>query len=67
MTVQWFRVLETYEKPQGGFVTHGPRCPGIVSSDGLTGLFVHPGDPRWTQVVPVEHLEEAPDAKHPRG
>ena len=26
----------------------------------------HPGDAQWTEVVPVEYLEEAPEAPKPR-
>jgi hypothetical protein len=38
----------------------------VLSDDGLTVLFTHPGDAQWTEVVPVEHLEEAPEAPKPR-
>ena len=58
MRVQWYRVKKTYEKPHGGFLAIGPRYPGVLSDDGLTVLFTHPGDAQWTEVVPVEHLEE---------
>jgi len=57
---------KTYEKPRGGFLAIGPRYPGVVSDDGLTVLFTHPGDAQWTEVLPVEYLEEAPDAPKPR-
>ena len=40
--------------------------PGVLSDDGLTVLFTHPGDAQWTEVVPVEHLEESPEAPKPR-
>ena len=40
------------------FLAIGPRYPGVLSDDGLTVLFTHPGDAQWTEVVPVEHLEE---------
>ena len=33
----------------------------VPSSDGPTVLFVRPGDPRWHEVVPVQHLKDAPD------
>jgi len=66
MRVQWFRVKKTYEKPQGGFLAIGPRYPGVLSDDGLTALFTHTGDAQWTEVVPVEHLEEALEAPKPR-
>ena len=39
---KWFRILKTYEKPQRGFLAHGPRYAGVVSDDGLTALS-HPG------------------------
>jgi hypothetical protein len=66
MRVQWYRVEKTYEKPQGGFLAIGPRYPGVLSDDGLTVLFTHPGDAQWTEVVPIECLDEAPDAPKPR-
>ena len=66
MRVQWYRVKKTYEKPQGGFLAIGPRYPGVLSDDGLVVLFTHPGDAQWTEVVPVEDLEEAPEAPKPR-
>ena len=37
MTVHWYRVKKTYEKPQGGFLAIGPRYPGVLSDDGLNG------------------------------
>ena len=43
-----------------------PRYPGVLSDDGLMVLFTHPGDAQWTEVVAVEHLEEAPEAPKPR-
>ena len=66
MRVQWYRVKKTYEKPQGGFLAIGPRYPGVLSDDGVVVLFTHPGDAQWTEVVSVEHLEEAPEAPKPR-
>jgi len=66
MRVQWYRVKRTYEKPQGGFLAVGPRYPGVLSDDGLTVLFTHPGDAQWTEVVDVEQLEEAPEEPHRR-
>jgi len=38
----------------------------VLSDDGLTVLFTDPGDAQWTEVIPVEHLEEAPEAPKPR-
>jgi len=35
MTVQWYRLKKTYEKPHGGFLAIGPRYPGVLSDDGL--------------------------------
>ena len=61
MRVYWYRVKKTYEKPRGGFLAIGPRYPGVLSDDGLVVLFTHPGDAEWTEVVPVEHLEESPE------
>jgi hypothetical protein len=66
MTVQWYRVKKTYEKPHGGFLAIGPRYPGVLSDDGAVVLFTHPGDARWTEVVGVQYLEEAPEAPKPR-
>ena len=37
-----------------------------LSDDGLTARFTHPGDAQWTEVVPVEHRDEAPEAPKPR-
>ena len=56
MRVQLVRIKKTYAKPQGGFLAIGPRYPGVLSDDGLTVLFTHPGDAQWTDVVPVEYL-----------
>jgi len=61
MRVLWYRLKRSYEKPQGGFLAIGPRYPGVPSDDGLTVPFTHPGDAQWTEVVDVEHLEEAPE------
>jgi hypothetical protein len=67
MKVTWYRVRRTYPKPQGGFVAHNVRYPGVLSDDGTDVLFVHHGDPRWHEVVPIEHLEESPEeAPHRR-
>ena len=55
-----YRVKRTYERPHGGFLAIGPRYPGVLSADGVVMLFTHLGDDQWTEVVPVEHLEEAP-------
>ena len=65
MRVQWYRLKKTYEKPQGGFLAIGPRYPGVLSDDRLIARFTHPGDAQWTEVVPVEHLEEAPETARP--
>jgi hypothetical protein len=46
MKVQWYRIKKTYEKPQAGFLAIGPRYPGVLSDDGLTALFTHPGTGR---------------------
>jgi len=40
----------------------GPRYPGVLSDDGLTVLVTTHRAGRWTEVVPVEELEEAPEA-----
>ena len=66
MRVPWYRIEKTYQKPHGGFLAIGPRYPGVLSDDCLTVLFTHQGDAQWTEVVPVEHLEEAPEARTPR-
>ena len=44
MKVQWYRITKTYEKPHGGFLAIGPRCPGVLSDNGVVVLFTHPGD-----------------------
>ena len=62
MRVQWYRVKRTYDKPQGGFLAIGPRYPGVLSDDGLTVLVTTHRAGRWTEVVPVEEPEEAPEA-----
>ena len=51
MRVQWYRVKKTYAKAQGGFLAIGPRYPGVLSDDGLTVLFTHPGDAQWTEIL----------------
>jgi hypothetical protein len=48
------------------FVAIAPRYPGVLSDDGVVVFFTHPGDAQWTEVVTVEHLEEAPEAPKPR-
>ena len=53
------------DKPVG-LLAIGPRYPGVLSDDGLTVLFTHPGDAQWTEVVPLEDLAEAPEAPNPR-
>jgi len=60
-SAKWYRVKPSYPKPAGGFLVIGPRYPGVLSDDGLVALFTHPGDAQWTEVVDVEHLEEAPE------
>jgi hypothetical protein len=35
-------------------------------TDGVVVVFTHPGAAQWTEEVPVEHLEEAPEAPEPR-
>ena len=66
MRVQWYPFKKTYEKPQGGCLAIGPRYPAVLSDDGAVVLFTHPGDAQWSEVVPVEHLEEAPDEPRAR-
>ena len=66
MRAQWHRVKKTYEKPHGGFLAIGPRYPGVLSDDGLVVLFTHSGDAQWAEVVPLEDLDEAPEAPQPR-
>lgn len=66
MRVQWYRVKKTYEQSRGGFLAIGRRYPGVLSDDGVMVLVTHPGDAQWTEVVPVEYLEEAPGAPKPR-
>ena len=46
-------------KPHGGFLAIGLRYRG-----GLVVLFTHLGDAQWTEVVTLEHLEEAPEGPH---
>ena len=43
MTVQWYRIKRTYDKPRGGFLAIGPRYPGVLSDDGLVGTLHAPG------------------------
>jgi len=57
---------ESSSSGHAGFLAIGPGYPGVLSDDGLVVLFTHPGDAQWTEVVPVEYLEEAPDAPKPR-
>ena len=66
MGVYCYRVKKTYEKPQGGFLTIGPRYPGVLFDNGLVVLLTPPGDRQWTEVVSFEHLEEATEAPQPR-
>jgi hypothetical protein len=66
VTVKWYRIRKTYQKPDGGFLAIGPRYPCVLSDDGEVVLFTHAGDAQWTEAVPVEQLEEAPEAPKPR-
>ena len=59
-------IKTTYEKPQGGVLAIGPRYPSVPSDDGRVVLVTHLGDVQLTEVVPVGHLEEAPEAPSPR-
>jgi len=56
----WYRVRPTYQKPAGGFLAIGPRYQGEVVAGGTAVRFRHHGAPEWTEVVPIEHIEEAP-------
>jgi hypothetical protein len=53
------------EKEHAGSVA-SRRYPGVLSDDSLTVLFTQLRDAQWTEVIPVEYLEEAPDAPKPR-
>ena len=58
----WYRIKRSYQKPPGGFLAVGPRYRGEPVLGRLTRvLFRHHGDPRWTEVVALEDLEEAPE------
>ena len=58
----WYRIKRSYQKPPGGFLAIGPRYRGEPVQGCLTCvLFRHHGDPRWTEVVALEDLEEAPE------
>ena len=50
----------TYHKPVGGFLAIGPRYPGEIVDGGTAVRFCHHGAPEWTEVVPIEDVEEAP-------
>jgi len=56
-----YRVKPSYQKPAGVFLAIGPLfwC-SRTTWRWVVVLFTHPGDAQWTEVVPVEHLEEAP-------
>ena len=56
-----YRIKPSYEKPPGGFLAVGPRYFGEVIEGGKAVRFRHHGAPEWTEVVPIEHVEEAPD------
>jgi len=45
------------------FLAIGPCYPGALSDDGLVVLFADRGDAQWTEVVGVEHIEEAPEPR----
>ena len=66
MRVQWYRIKKKYEKPHGGFLAIGPRYPGVLSDDGLTALFTHPGDAQWTEVVPLSSISRRHRRRHRR-
>jgi hypothetical protein len=58
---KWCRVKPSYPKPAGGFLAIGPRYAGELTEDKAAVRFVHHGDRTWTEVVPIEHVEAAPD------
>ena len=60
-TAKQYRVKPSYQKPAGGFLAIGPRYSGELLEDGTAVRFAHPGMSTWTEAVPIEHVEEAPD------
>jgi len=61
--MMWYRIKRSYQKPAGGFLVVGPRYRGeLLEGDPTRVLFRHHGDARWTEVVALEDLEEAPEA-----
>jgi hypothetical protein len=44
----------------------GSSRSSVLPDNGLVVMVTHPGDAQWTEVVPVEYPEEAPDAPKPR-
>jgi hypothetical protein len=56
-----YRVKPSYPKPAGGSLAIGPRYPGQLTEDQAAVRFVHHGDRNWIEVVPIEHVEAAPD------
>ena len=56
-----YRVKPSYLKPAGGFLAIGPRYPGELVDGGTAVRFVHHGDRGWVEIVPIEHVEDAPD------
>ena len=55
-----YRVKPSYQKPAGGFLAVGPRYFGQAVESGSAVRFVHHGDSSWIEIVPIEHVEEAP-------
>ena len=51
--------------PAGGFLAIGPRYRGDVVADGNAVRFCHHGAPESVEVVPIEHVEDAPDPEAP--
>ena len=58
----WFRVRPSYREPVGGFLAIGPRYQGELVDGGHAVRFRHHGAPEWIEIVPIEHVEEAPDS-----
>jgi len=60
-SANWYRVKPSYPNPAGGFLAIGPRYAGELTEDQAAVGFVHHADRTWTEVVPLERVESAPD------
>ena len=63
---RWFRIKRSYSKPTGGFLAVGPLYAGEIVDHGKAVRFAWGSDRKWTETVPIEHVELNPEPRPPR-